>query len=83
MRRVATVVDPRKERTKTVRPIWPWFFWKKCHKCGIEFRKEWGWAVRYSRTIHYVCGQCASTPYEAEMTDSPRPQMHLVGGSPP
>lgn len=23
--------------------IWPWFLWRTCEDCSIQFRREWGW----------------------------------------
>lgn len=76
MKREPTPVDPRQAHTRDVWPTRPWFFWKKCCKCGIEFRREWGWFVWSFRTRCYVCGDCAGSPQEAEkaaMTSRPNP----------
>lgn len=50
---------------------YPLFFWRKCAKCGFEFRRERGWST--TRIICgcdagkiYLCSSCASTKPAAE-----------------
>lgn len=52
--------------------VWPLFFWRKCHKCGMEFRREPGWAFlahhRFRSTFDdtHFCGRCFGTQDEVE-----------------
>lgn len=52
--------------------IFPYFFWKYCKKCKMEFKNEPGWKYTYTcgpssiSETEYVCGRCCPTHDEAE-----------------
>lgn len=59
--------NPEPERQKGLSRTFPLFFWVSCHKCDMEFRREWGWrAVTGPYTGPYqlgvtkhLCSDCA------------------------
>jgi hypothetical protein len=51
-----------------VRKTWPILFWAQCEKCGLEFRREFGWRglPRFAEYwVRTVCSRCFPTRDEA------------------
>lgn len=62
----------KKRQVLTVKSIYPRFFWRRCHKCGLLFKKEEGWKTTFSLPIPvpnnntwYICKKCAYSKEEA------------------
>jgi hypothetical protein len=52
-----------KKHLEGTEKIYHFFKWQRCNKCGMEFRREWGWRhrVRHLRNNFidiYFCSGC-------------------------
>jgi hypothetical protein len=47
-----------------VKKFYARFFWRHCQRCGLQFKKEWGWKYTFhpllslSDTTWYLCDEC-------------------------
>ena len=61
-------------KNKTMKKTWP-LFWRKCQKCGFEFRWEYGWvekskpALKFNRHVKYFCNRCITYKNEIKNTN--------------
>ena len=57
----------RKKREKylVILRCYPWFAWRECVKCHMEFRREHGWAYLPFNKVYYLCQECGPTYEEA------------------
>ena len=56
--------DPKKPYT--IKGIYPLLFWHKCDICGVEFKREFGWKIKYSTTSRIICYECARFHFDVE-----------------
>lgn len=60
----------RQIKNYKIKRIYPFIFWKKCCKCGQEFKREYGWKIslrnRCDIEASYLCNECAKTESEVE-----------------
>ena len=64
--------QPKMYRQYSTIGVWPLFSWRLCHKCGMEFRREWGWQYIIYRFVNSgmdgacFCGRCFKNQDEVE-----------------
>jgi len=50
----------------TIDWIHPLFFWYKCDICNAEFKREYGWKIKYSVASRIICRKCATYLFDVE-----------------
>ncbi len=56
----------RNNITYIIVKFYPNFFWQKCDLCGVEFKKEYGWKIKFPTLSRTICNDCAPEINNAE-----------------
>lgn len=57
--------NPEPEPFENLKKIYPILCWTLCSKCGLEFKREWGWSavtepyIFSHGTTRHLCKDCA------------------------